>query len=269
MDQHPVPRQITTFEFKLVGFLTIKQFIYIVIFVALGAIVYGIFPVPILNIFFAIIVGSIGLAFAFLPVNDRPLDVWVKNLIKRLSSPTQYKFKKQNAPPSFLLNMTPSSPSQLTTHVDSQKKLANYLGKNSDKNISKKQSINNLFQKPISIPQKKDQSNQNTSNITNSSPSIKSSGPTKKPFISGIVKNHNNTPLYGILIYVKKDEKSEPIRIFKTNVNGVFASFNPLEKAEYFFEIKDPMSIHFFDTMKIQVEETNPKPLEFVSKELL
>ncbi|KKP70650.1 MAG: hypothetical protein UR68_C0039G0001, partial [Candidatus Roizmanbacteria bacterium GW2011_GWA2_35_19] len=34
-------------------------------------------------------------------------------------------------------------------------------------------------------------------------------------------------------------------------------------------EIKDPMSIHFFDTMKLRVEETNPKPLEFVSKELL
>ncbi|KKP86520.1 MAG: hypothetical protein UR89_C0021G0022 [Candidatus Roizmanbacteria bacterium GW2011_GWA2_35_8] len=261
MDQHPLPRQITTFEFKLVGFLTIKQFIYIVVFVAIGAIVYGIFPIPILNIFFAIIVGSIGLAFAFLPVNDRPLDVWVKNLIKRLSSPTQYKFKKQNTPPSFLLNMTLSSPSQLTTHVDSQKKLANYLGKNTDKGTSKKQSINNLFQKPLNVPQKK---------VTPLSPQVaRPTNQPKKPFISGFVKNHNNTPLYGILIYVKKDEKSEPIRIFKTNVNGVFASFNPLEKAEYFFEIKDPMSIHFFDTMKIQVEETNPKPLEFVSKELL
>ena len=84
MDQHPVPRQITTFEFKLVGFLTIKQFIYLLIFVILAFIVYSVFPIPILNVFFALIIIAIGAALAFLPINDRPLDVWIKNLVKRL-----------------------------------------------------------------------------------------------------------------------------------------------------------------------------------------
>src|SRR3989304_5650035 len=94
MDHHPIPRQITSFEFKLVGFLTIKQFIYLIIFVALGFVVYSLFPIPILNIFFALITAGAGAAFAFLPINDRPLDVWIKNLLKRLTSPTQYQFKK-------------------------------------------------------------------------------------------------------------------------------------------------------------------------------
>ena len=73
MDQHPIPIQITTFEFKLIGFLTIKQFIYLVIFVALGLLVYGLTPVPVLNVIFGIIVACIGAAFAFIPINDRPM----------------------------------------------------------------------------------------------------------------------------------------------------------------------------------------------------
>ena len=76
-------------------------------------------------------------------------------------------------------------------------------------------------------------------------------------------------PIYGVLIYVKPDEKGEPLRILKTNVNGVFATFNPLPPGDYFFEIKDPQGRHFFDTMKVKVENSNPNPLRFLSKELL
>ena len=75
MDQHPIPRQITTFEFKLVGFLTIKQFVYLVIFVALGLAIYGLTPIPVLNVMLGVLTASIGAAFAFIPINDRPMEV--------------------------------------------------------------------------------------------------------------------------------------------------------------------------------------------------
>ena len=55
----------------------------------------------------------------------------------------------------------------------------------------------------------------------------------------------------------------------KTNPHGIFATFNPLPPAEYIFEFKDPKNTYFFDTMKLKIEESNPKPLELFSKELM
>ncbi len=268
MEQHPIPRQITTFEFKLVGFLTIKQFLYLLVFVGLGFIVYAIFPVPILNVFFGIVVGAIGAAFAFVPINDRPLDVWLKNLLKRLTSPTQYQYHKHNDAPSYLVNMTvQANPALVNNHIDSQKKLNNYLGKNVTQTgtPSKKQSINNLFQIPTPNPTSRPSVEAKKAATSMPSPSVK----PKEHFFSGLVKNYKNIPLYGILIYVRQDEKGEPKRILKTNVNGVFATFSPLPAGTYFFEIKDPQGKHFFDTMKVEIKDVNPHPIEVVSKEMI
>src|SRR3989344_1816523 len=147
MEQHPIPRQITTFEFKLIGFLTIKQFIYLLISIPIGVLIFYIFPVPILNFFLGLIVVLIGVAFAFVPINDRPMEVWIKNLIKRLTSPTQYFFKKQNPAIYFLKNLIfVDDPHRVLSHIDSQQKLSKYLGnKTPANNQNRKQEISSLF----------------------------------------------------------------------------------------------------------------------------
>lgn len=273
MEQHPIPRQITTFEFKLVGFLTIKQFIYLITFIGIGFVVYLLFPIPILNVFFGLITAGVGAALAFLPINDRPLDVWIKNLFKRLMSPTQYHFKKNNPPPSFLMNLPSMSANQITTHIESQKKLNSYLGAKGTSSVNQqKQSINDLMSNSLAAltgkkPPPKQVSAQQPAK-PGDAPVPRPAAP-KKPFFTGIIKNHKEMPLYGILIYVKSQENSTPLRILKTNVNGVFATFNPLPKAEYFLEIKDPNGTYFFDTIKIKIEDANPHPFLIVSKELI
>ncbi|PIP15339.1 hypothetical protein COW98_03160 [Candidatus Roizmanbacteria bacterium CG22_combo_CG10-13_8_21_14_all_35_9] len=270
MDQHSIPRQITTFEFKLIGFLTVKQFIYLLIFIVSGIIVYYIFPIPYLNILAGLMVGLIGVALAFVPVNDRPLEVWIRNLFKRLISPTQYFYKKNNKPLYFLQDMTFSSnPSQITTHLDSQKKLSNYLStKNSQSTNNKKQNINNLIQDTFAIfVGKKPKQNQPVANFQQPVSNF-SYGP-KHPFLTGSVKNKKNTPLTDILIYIKQEENSPPLRILKTNSHGIFATFNPLTLGDYLFQIKDPSNHYFFDTMKIKIEENNNQPIEIISKELI
>src|SRR4051812_43215524 len=98
MEQHPVPRQITSFEFKLVGFMTLKQFLYLVVFAPIGLIVWKLIPIPVLNILGGVLVVVTGIAFAFLPVNERPLDVWIRNFLSRLTGPTQYFYHKHNTP---------------------------------------------------------------------------------------------------------------------------------------------------------------------------
>lgn len=270
MEQHPIPRQITTFEFKLIGFLTIKQFIYLLISIPLGLVVYAIFPVPVLNILLGIVVALIGVAFAFIPINDRPMEVWIKNLIKRLTSPTQYFFKKQNPAIYFLKNLVfTNDPHRVMSHIDSQQKLSKYLSnKTPADNQNKKQEISNLFTDSFSslLGKKKPQEKRSSfppPTPYNLQPNV------RIPFLSGLIKNYKQTALTGILVYIKRELTSDPIRILKTNSHGVFATYNPLPPSDYFFEIKDPKGNFFFDTMKIKVENVNEKPIEIASKELI
>ena len=128
MDQHPVPRQITTFEFKLIGFMTLRQFLYLVIFFPIGFIVYKVIPILYVNILLGVLVGAVGLAFAFIPIQDRPLEVWMKNFIKRINSPTQYVFKKQRDTIKTLENLYfTSDPHLAMTHIETKEKLDKYL----------------------------------------------------------------------------------------------------------------------------------------------
>lgn len=284
MEQHPIPRQITSFEFKLIGFLTLKQFIYLVVFIPIGIIMYYIFPVPLLNILVAIACGGVGVAFAFVPINDRPMEVWVRNFYKRLTSPTQYVFHKHNPPIYFLHNLVfLNDPHRVLAHVESQEKLSAYLAKTTTPQSStKKQSIHNLFnarsQEPIPRHTPAQKSLPITSktiptttvpqvNNTNNTSPVVSQQP-KTPFFSGTVKNHKHIPIPGVLIYVK-DSTGKTLRLLKTNPHGIFATFNPLSTNEYIFEIKDPKNTYFFDTIKVRVEPINSKPFEFISKEML
>lgn len=260
MEQHPIPRQITTFEFKLIGFMTIKQFIYLVVFSPLALIIYKLFPIPILNILLAFIVGGVGIALAFVPINDRPMEVWIRNFINRLSSPTQYFYQKNNHPLYFLKNLLFSNdPHVVLAHIDSQEKLRAYLSKTQKNAGQKKTTVVFPLKTVIKTKKKKEEGLGAPTDVV---------GGNKKVFLSGVVKNHKLIPLPGILIYIK-DAEGQTLRLLKSNPNGIFATFNPLPAGEYFFDFKDPRSTYFFDKMKIRIEINNPKPLEFFSKELL
>lgn len=266
MDQHPVPRQITTFEFKLIGFMTLKQFIYLIVFIPLGVVIFYIFPIPFLNFIFSSFIAFLGVALAFLPINNRPLDIWILNLYKRLTSPTQYFYKKSNSPIYFLtdVKINEDSYSYVNNFLQSQKYLNQYLQKTTSKDQDKKkQFINQLFN--INFPSKENKQEQLSKDQTK----ISFTEDKKQVFLTGVVKNHKLIPLAGILIYIKNNQGGV-IRLLKTNPHGVFATFKPLPEGEYFFEVKDPKNIYIFDTIKINIDNKNVnKPIEIFSKELL
>jgi len=288
MEQHAIPRQITSFEFKLIGFMTLKQFLYLVIFAPIGYIAYFAFPIPFLNILVGIVVGSIGVALAFFPINDRPLDIWIRNIWKRLNSPTQFTYHKHNQPISLLQNLYfVSDPHHVMAHIESQQMLSAYLEKTQQTmqpNLQKKQ-IQHAFQNPFTVqsvaspppvqvvaPQTVAQTVQAFSSpvaqkeIAADAPQIIQKA--NNPFFIGTVKNGKRIPLAGILLYVKNIQNA-PVRLLKTNEHGIFATFNSLPAGEYIFEIKDPKSSYIFDTMKIAIQDVNPKSIEFFSKELM
>lgn len=95
MEQHPVPQNVTTFQFRLVGDMTIKQFGYLAGGLIGGYICYKL-PLP---FFFtwplAIASGLLGFGLAFVPVEERPMDVWIASFFKNVYSPTQWVWQKE------------------------------------------------------------------------------------------------------------------------------------------------------------------------------
>lgn len=287
MEPHAVPRQITTFEFKLIGFLTLKQFIYLLFTTGISLITYYGTPIPILNVFITGLVVAAGLGIAFVPVNERPMDVWIRNFFKKLTSASQYYYIKNNLAPDYLrniVNQTPNTPNQ-----NSAQKSTNVIELKKEvfvppplitvQPIAKAQTptvntqppkSNSLFdlpntnQPPATEPQLPK---------TPTAPSILAipkadTKPTNNPFLWGTIKNNQNVFLPNILIYIK-DGEGKTVRLLKTNNRGIFATYHTLEMRDFFFEIKDPESKYFFDTMKLKVLEINEKPFNFQSKEII
>lgn len=93
--EHPIPQNITSFEFHLVGDMTLKQFGYL----AAGFSVAYLAFLVVLPLSSAIALPIIaistltGAAFAFIPILDRPLDHWVLAFLKAVHSPTQASWK--------------------------------------------------------------------------------------------------------------------------------------------------------------------------------
>ena len=267
MEQHPVPRQITTFEFKLIGFMTLKQFIYLVVFLPTAYVVLSVFPIPIVNIFLAFIVAFMGVAFAFIPINDRPLDVYIKNFIKRIIYPTQYYYQKSGMQNTIQINQTATSQNIINSHLETNQKLAQYLSQN--KTSSNKTTVQTDQKRKEEIKHALDLPIPKNLNISNNSTIQQAPTPTAKiPFLKGVLKNRKQEPLPNILIYIN-DQNNNPLRLLKTKTDGVFESYNKLPEGVYDVEIKDPNNRHMFDKLKINLKEQNLEPFEFFSKELI
>jgi len=130
MQQHPIPQQISSYEFRLVGDMTLKQFAKL----ALGLILAFLIFKSGLPFYFrwplSFFVGLLGVASAFLPIHDRPFEVWVINFFKRVYSPTIFIWKKQEKDYVFA-TVTASSPVPIAKMIqveDKNIRLNEYAG---------------------------------------------------------------------------------------------------------------------------------------------
>lgn len=115
MDTHPIPQDVTSFQFKLVGDMTLKQFLYLA---AGSGIAYLLFvflahDYPLATWPLIIISALLGVAFAFLPIGSRPLDHWLAAFLKAIYSPTKRIWKKNNS----TFNQYPLFPSRLVMYL--------------------------------------------------------------------------------------------------------------------------------------------------------
>lgn len=93
---HPIPQNVTNFQFKLVGDMTLKQFGYLACGAGFAYFVFVVFAHDYPIIAWPILLSSalLGIAFAFIPVGSRPLDHWLAAFLKAVYSPTKRTWVK-------------------------------------------------------------------------------------------------------------------------------------------------------------------------------
>ncbi len=94
VEQHPIPQDVTGYRFRLVGDMTLKQFLELAGGLVLAIALWG-SPLP---FFFkyplAIISALLGVGLAFVPFQGRPLEQVILAFIRSIYSPTIYTWKK-------------------------------------------------------------------------------------------------------------------------------------------------------------------------------
>jgi hypothetical protein len=94
MEQHPVPQQITSYQFRLVGDMTLKQFFQVAGGGLIGLLIYASNLPVIIKWPLIIIFVLLGIALAFLPFQERPLEDWIIAFFRAIYMPTSYTWTK-------------------------------------------------------------------------------------------------------------------------------------------------------------------------------
>ncbi len=100
-EQHPIPQQISSFQFHLVGDMTLQQFLQVAGGALVALLIYASPLPPYLKWPLILMSFGIGAALAFLPLEDRPLAVWVVSFFKSIYSPTIYSWEKMDTLPQY------------------------------------------------------------------------------------------------------------------------------------------------------------------------
>lgn len=113
MENHPIPQDVTGFKFRLIGSVTVKQFLYL-----LGggvfALLFYFFPIPfLLKLPFMLLSGGVGLCLAFVPIDGRPMDKMLFNFFKAIPAENQYIYKKHGVQMPYF-TFTPLSHTSIT-----------------------------------------------------------------------------------------------------------------------------------------------------------
>lgn len=102
MEQHAVPQHIASFEFKLFGNLTVRQFVFLAVPLGIAALIFY-SPLPVYFRFVTSgLIAIVGAFVALVPYNGRPIDKWILVFFKAVTNPTQRIWRKENRIPDFL-----------------------------------------------------------------------------------------------------------------------------------------------------------------------
>ncbi len=121
MEQHAIPQQISSYEFKLVGEMTLKQFLKAAGGIILAILINTTKIVVLVKWPLMLLTAGGGLAIAFVPFQDRPLEDWIKSFIKAIYSPTIYTYQRKATKNWLDLDLTKTNNSEENIETKSEK----------------------------------------------------------------------------------------------------------------------------------------------------
>lgn len=344
MENHPIPQDVTGFQFKLIGNMTIKQFAYLISGIVFAWVSY-ISPLPgIIKLPISLLFGFIGFGLAFLPIDGRPMDVMITNFIRALFTPNQYVFapseQQQSQPMLKQASILPANVAVPTssTRIVQETPLPQIAKPPQKDQLEEPKKVEvKPDQQPVQQPQLQTQpvmqqtnptenytvlvqelqtarlekeriekellalkqmlTEQKTSQQQVQAPQIQpqpapaeptpppvqvtqpivkkiaAKGPTKATglptpdapnILIGIVKDSRGNILPNVLVEVK-DKDNNPVRAFKTNQLGQFASATPLLNGVYTIEFEDPNAKQKFDALELTMTGEIIAPIEVTS----
>src|SRR3989344_4871685 len=102
MEQHPLPQDIAAYKFRLVGSMTLKQFLELAGGVVIAWLIFSSGFNFLIKWTLAPAIAFFGFALAFIPFEDRPLDQWILNFFKAIYQPTQFVYHPEPKQPEFM-----------------------------------------------------------------------------------------------------------------------------------------------------------------------
>jgi hypothetical protein len=94
MIEHPIPQNVTSYQFRLVGDMTLKQFLELAGGVVAGWLIWGMDLPAFIRWPLIILAVLLGFGLAFMPLEDRPLDQWFIAFFRAIYRPTIFVWKK-------------------------------------------------------------------------------------------------------------------------------------------------------------------------------
>lgn len=345
MENHPIPQDVTGFKFKLIGSVTIKQFLYLL---GAGILTTLVFILPI-NVFIKIplmaIFSLIGIGLAFVPIEGRPMDTMIVNFAKTIPNENRYIYKKRGVNLSSFEFFKPPIAQMKVTHVESEQEkpetdskraiLIKQLQGNSFKPDAEEQkffkNVKSIYSEekisatpmriqqmpdlmpndtktieeriaPVELPVIKDEvvtpiikypvntapaplqketpsvqaapdlpaenaKSHEGASVTTAQSQLKAGFPTLPDIpniVLGIVKDPRDKVIPNILVEIV-DTNNVPVRAFKTNALGQFASATPLANGQYKIIFEDPQKRNDFESIDLTIDGKICNPLEIIS----
>lgn len=198
--QYKVPQNVDI-EDKVVGPLTLRQFLIILVTVGILIVLYFLFPGPLKFFYFlfAVLIGAAGIAIAFAKYGDQNLETFLLSAYKTFSIPRQRIWKKTVEPVQTMaaveekpLDTNPKMKKPLSEEKDDLNKLAALVDSGGYVTVAQKDRVigaiskNELGLEPEDVPDVLDRTEGQLPILGKTLTTAKASAPKREPLVSEV-----------------------------------------------------------------------------------
>jgi hypothetical protein len=300
MEQHAIPQQISSYEFKLVGDMTLKQFLKAAVGIILAILINTTKIVVLVKWPLMLLVAGGGLALAFVPFEDRPLEGWIKSFIKSIYSPTIYTYQRKATKNWLDLDLTKVTKEENTETASEREqkiKIKSAFGENRFKQTvdilttpKEKEEVKGeikIIEKPIvkeeiKVVEEKIKENnlaatdwrETKTNLNLKSERLGATGnavfgnipmpdiPEIPNIVVGMATSNEGKIVDGVIVEIQ-DENGNPTRVLKSNSLGQFKTSTPLANGKYL--IVAEKDNYQFNRVNIEIKGEIIKPIRIIA----